>query len=131
MCRRKMKMNIRMTFSPKIPLGYMSVEIVHNDVDLLTRMFRNDLIHKVQKLPAATALVMPRFDLPRSYVQGCKESTRPMPPILMVSSGQRLPIGQFKPSLSSLQRLNRWFFIHTQDDGIFRRIQVKPNNISR
>src|SRR5512139_720117 len=126
----KMKMDLRMTLDPMVPFGFMGTEIVHNHMGFLIRMFRNDLVHKIQKLPAATAVVMIRFHLSRGHVQGSKQGTRPMASILMVGPGQRFAMRQLQPSLSSLQRLNRWLFVQAQDQGILRRIQVKPNNIS-
>ncbi len=54
-----------------------------------------------------------------------------MPSILVVGSRQCFAMRPFKPSLSPLQGLNGWFFVHAYHQGILRRIQVKPNNISR
>src|SRR5512136_458537 len=126
---RKMEMDLRMTFDPMVSFGFMGTQIVHNHMDFFIRMFCNDFVDKIQELPAAPAVVMARFHLSRSYVQGGKQGARSMPSVLVVGSRQRLAMRQFKPSLSSLQRLNGWLFVQAQDQGILRRIKIKPNNI--
>ena len=97
-------MKLRMIFNPTIPFGFMDLRIVHNNMDFVIRMFRNDLVHKIQKLPARTALIMAHLHLFRGHVQGCKETTRPMRSVLMADPRQRPAMGQFKPSISPLQR---------------------------
>jgi hypothetical protein len=84
MCRCEMKMDSRMTFDPEISFGFMGAQVVHDHMDLFARIVRNNLVHEIQKLPAATAVVMTRFHLSRGHVQGRKQRTRSMPSILML-----------------------------------------------
>jgi len=77
-----MKMDVRMTFNPMVPFGSMGTQVIHNHMDFLIRMFRNDLVHKIEKLPATTAAVMARLHLSCGHIQGCKEGTRSIPSVL-------------------------------------------------
>jgi hypothetical protein len=112
-----------MAFNPMVPFRFMGTQVVHNHMDFLIRIFRNDFVHKIQKLPATTAVIMARLHLSRSHVQGCKQGTGSMPSVLVVSSCQRFTMRQLKASLSSLQCLNGWFFIHTYYQSILRKIR--------
>src|SRR5512139_1199916 len=98
-----MKMDIRMTLDPVVPFGFMGPQIVHYYMNFFIRMVLNNLVHKIEKLSAATALVMARFHLSRGHIHRCKKGTRSMASVLMVSSRQRLTIGQFQPPLSPFQ----------------------------
>ena len=119
-----------MAFYPTISLRFMSLQVIHNHMDFLLRVLRNDVIHKIKKLPTTTARIVARLHLSSSYIQSCRESGRPMPTILMICTGQRFAVGQLKPSLRPFECLNCWLLIHAYHHRILRGIQIKPYNIS-
>jgi len=82
-----------MAFSPTIPFRFVSPQIVHNHMDLLVGIFRNQLIHEVQKLPTETARIMARFHFPGGHIQGSKKCGRSMASILMIGSRPSYPQG--------------------------------------
>lgn len=51
-----------------------------------------------------------------------------MPLILVALARQRTPIGQFEIALAALQGLDRWLLVNGQDQRVFRRIEIKPND---
>ena len=65
---RVMKVHAGMAVQPAIALGLVRIEVVENDVDLAIRVFRHEVVHEVQELPATTAGIMPGFDLPRGDI---------------------------------------------------------------
>ena len=55
MGRRKMKVYIGMTLQPTVLFGLMGTQVIKHYMDFLIRLIGNNLIHKIQKLPAPAA----------------------------------------------------------------------------
>ena len=53
-----------------------------------------------------------------SHFKGGKQGGGAMPLVLMAEPTQSLPVGQTKPSLGTLKRLNGWLLVHADNDGI-------------
>lgn len=124
----KMKMDVRVTFEPPILFRFMDVQVIQNHVDFLLFIDRHHLIHEVEKLPTAPTLVMPHLDQPCGRFQGYEQGGGPMAGVFVAKPGQRLAIGQPKPSLSPLKGLDARFFIYADNHPILRWIKVKTDD---
>lgn len=130
MGRSVMKMHVGVLGQPAVMLRFMGIKVIENDVKLYFRVLRYHLIHEVQKFPSAAARIMPYFYHTCSNFKGSEKSRSAMTLVFMTKSPQSLPVRKAKPSLSALKRLNSWFLVNTDDNGILWRIQVKANYIS-
>ena len=128
---RIVEMDHRMLRQPAIMFWFVSLKIIQDHMKLFVRILSHNLIHKVEELPATTAVVMSDFHHSRSYFQGSEQGGGAMPLILMAKAAQSLSVRQTKPSLVPFKRLNRWLFIHTDYDGVLGRLQIQSNDISR
>jgi hypothetical protein len=61
MGRGKMKMNVGVSGQPAIVFGFVSVQVVQNDVNFPARMFSDGAVHEMQELdpPAAPVMAAP------------------------------------------------------------------------
>lgn len=57
-----MKMHIRMPRQPSVLLGFVRVQIVQDNVNILLAVDFHDLIHEIQKLPPSPPLELTGFD---------------------------------------------------------------------
>src|SRR5271166_5764444 len=130
-CRDEMKMDLGMGFEPAILLGFMRIEIVQHNVNLLVRIFGYQLVHEIQKFASAPAPIMPCMHQPSGYLQGRKERARAMALVFVCKASKRSTVGQANPALCPLQRLNAGLLIHTEHQRVLGRIQIEPNHISR
>src|ERR1700737_1812257 len=60
--RREMEMNVLVAGAPAVALGFVSVEIVEDDMDLAPGMGRHDAVHEVEELDPPPAPVVARHD---------------------------------------------------------------------
>ena len=120
MGRSVMEVDVGMLDQPAVMLGLVGVKVIQDDMEFPLRIMSNKLIHKVQKLPAASVRVMAHLYQSRGYFQCSKQRGGAMPLILMVESSQRLPVGKPQPSLGSLQGLDGRFLVHADDNGVIR-----------
>jgi len=124
------EMDVGMSGQPPAMLGFMGVQVVQNDMQLCVGIEGDDAVHEVQELTATTTRVMAGSHQARGYFQSSKQGCSSMPFILMAESPHGLSIRQTQPPLGTLQRLNGWLLVYTDDDGIFRWIQVQSHDIS-
>ena len=121
--------DVFMVRQPAIIFGFVSIEIVQNDVNVASRVVGDDAVHEVQELDPPTALVMAGLDQPVGHLQRRKQGRGAVPLVLMVKAGQRLAIGQLQPALGAFESLDVRLLIDRQDDRVLRRLQVKPNDV--
>src|SRR4030066_1463609 len=131
MSRYVMEMNSGVSVQPPVMFGLMGIEVIKNNMQFLVRIKSYGLVHKVQELPAAAMAVMSGMRQSRSHFQSSEQCSGAMSFVLVAEPSKRLAIGQTQPALCPLQCLYRRFFIDTQHHGILRRVQVKPDNVSR
>ena len=65
-----MEAHLRMTLEPPVVWQLVSVEIVEDDVKVLVRVSRDDIVHEVEKLDAAAALLVRRGHLAAGHLEG-------------------------------------------------------------
>ena len=106
----EVKENVGMTRQPAVVLGFVGVEIVEDDVDLLLRVVGNQIIHEVQELTPPAAFVVPSFDLPRGHFERRKERRGTMSFVGVGKPHHRLAVGQSEVSLRPLARPGYWAF---------------------
>ena len=109
----------------------MSIQVIQNYVYSLVLVGCHHIVHEIQELPTATALVVPHFYQPGSRLQRGKQSGSPMPLVFVVEPGQGLAVGQPEPPLGTLKGLNAGLFIHAQDHGILWRVQIQTDDSRR
>jgi hypothetical protein len=62
-------------------------------------------------------------------LQGCKQRGGSMPPVV-VGASLHLTRAHRQKRLRAIQSLDLGFLIHTQNQGLIRRVEVKPNNVT-
>ena len=87
-------------------------------MNLPSRMLADDLVHKVEKLAPSSPRIVAGLNLPGSHIQSSKQGGSSVPLLIMAETTQRSTARNLQVSLSPLQRLNMWFLIHRQDQGI-------------
>ena len=92
--RDEMKMDLGMSFEPAILLGFMRIEIVQHNVNLLVRSFGHQLVHEIQKFASAPAPIVPCMHQPSGHLQGCKERACTMARVFVCKASKRSTIGQ-------------------------------------
>src|SRR5215831_1339938 len=107
----------------------MSIQIVENHVDFPSRVFRDDFIHKIEKLATSAPGIVPGFDLASDHIQGSKQGRRSIPFVTMAESVHGFAVRQAEVTLSPLQRLDMRLFIDAKNHRIFRRIQIETDHI--
>ena len=127
----EMKMDLGMGFEPAILLGFMRIEIVQHNMNVLVRIFGHQLVHEIQKFASAPASIMPCMHQPSGYLQGRKERARAMALVFVCKASKRSTVRQANPALRPLQRLNAGLLIHTEHQRVLGRVQIEPNHISR
>lgn len=76
---REVEMDVRVALQPAVVPGFVSVEIVENDVDLATGMFGDDAVHEVEKFDPAAALVLAPADLACRHVESREQGRNACP----------------------------------------------------
>jgi hypothetical protein len=88
-----MEADILVPGQPFVVLGLVGVPDVEDHVDFFARILCNQVVHEIQKLSSAPALVMSYLDLPRDYLQGSKQCSCAVPLELLRQPSQRPAIG--------------------------------------
>src|SRR5215831_15582183 len=101
-----MKMHVGMLRQPPILLGFMSIEIVQNDMDLAAAVLGDDIVHEIEKLSSPSSRIMAHPPLTGGNLQGSKQSAGAMPFVAVAESVQGFAVRQSQPSLRPLQNLN-------------------------
>src|SRR4030065_16639 len=83
---RIVKMNMRMALQPVVSLGLMSVKVIQHHVDFFIRIACYHFVHKIQKLPASAALVVPGLHQSRCHLKSGKQGGGSMSLVLMIES---------------------------------------------
>src|SRR4030042_1393711 len=86
MGRREMEGYIRMALQPTILFGFMGTQVIEYNMDFLIRVIGNDLIHKIQKLTASSAVIVASLYHTSGYIQGSKQGSRAMTLILVIDT---------------------------------------------
>ena len=122
-------MHVRMTLKPAIAFRLVRVEIVENDVNLAAGMVGDDLIHEVEKLSPAAAVIVTGLHGAAEHIKSRKERRGSVALVAVREAGERLTVGKSNPALRTFERLDRGFLVHAQDQRIFWWIQVQSNNV--
>src|SRR5450631_3545786 len=87
-------MHVGMTLKPAIAFRLVRVEIVEDDVNLAAGMVADDLIHEVEKLSPAAALVMTGLYGSAEHIKSRKKRRGSVAFIAVREAGERaLPLG--------------------------------------
>ena len=129
--RRIMEMDVAVTAQPAIRFRIVSIQVVQHHMQLAVRMVGHNLVHEIQEFPSATPRIVGGFHLTGGHVQSRKQCSRPVPRVTMAEAGERLPVGETNPALGTLQSLDRRLLIHSQDQGVFGRFQIKADDVGR
>ena len=124
-----MKMHVRMTLKPAIAFRLVRVEIAQDEVNLAAGMVGDDLIHEVEKLSPAAALIVTGLYGPAEHIKSRKERRGSVALVAVREAGERLTVGKSNPALRTFERLDRGLLVHAQDQPIFWWIQLKSNNV--
>ena len=127
---RVMEMDVGVSGQPSLDLGLVGPEIVQDDVDLPVGPGRDDPIHEGQELPSLAALEVSGPDQPGGHVQGGEQRGGSVALVLMVVAGNRLAVGQFEPSLGSVEGLYRRLLVHAQHQCILGRLQIQAHMLA-
>lgn len=128
--RRQMDVKARMQGQPALHPGVFVGGIVVDDqmnIQILRDVSVN-MLKEVEILLVTMPLLALAEDLARSDIQRGKECHGPVPDIVV---GHTLHVAQShgQNGLSPVQGLNLAFLIDTEDQGIFRRIQIQADDI--
>ena len=84
-----------------VALGFVSIEIVQNHVDLLIRIFGDDRVHEIEELDPTPSLVVTGLHLSCGNIQRGEQCGPAMAFVFMGKSRDRLAVGQLQPALSA------------------------------
>lgn len=122
MCRRVVKVHIRVSFEPPVTLGFVRRKIVQDYMQFRAgSVLRDHTVHEVEKLTTAASPIVTRKDLPGVELQGGEEGCGPIALVFVCRAGESFAIWQPQPALGALQRLDAGLLIHAQHDGPFGR----------
>ena len=78
--RRKAQMHVGMALEPAVVLGFVGIEIVEDDVNLLfLSVGFDDAVHEIQELPASPTFVMTGIDQSSGGFERREQRRRAMP----------------------------------------------------
>src|SRR5271166_7060258 len=86
------EVDVFVALQPAVVFGFVGIEIVENDMDLLLRIGAAEAIHEIQELHAAATLVMAGLDQSGGHFQGGKQGGSAVPRIVMRKPGQSLAV---------------------------------------
>ena len=110
-------------------LGFMSREIVSDDVDLASeRLGGHDLGQKVDELGAGMAWSGLAEDFSASGLQG-RVKRKGAVPVILKAMSLGSARGKRQDRIPTVQGLDGCFLIHAEDSGMIRWIQIKANNV--
>src|SRR4030042_5674944 len=123
------KMNMKMALQPAIFLGLMSVKVIQHHVDFFIRIACYHFVHKIQKLPASAALVVPGLHQSRCHLKSGKQGGGSMSLVLMIESLYSLTIWKTQPALGTFQCLDARLLINADYQGILRWLKIEAYDI--
>src|SRR5262245_2131322 len=123
-----MEPHLRVFLQPALVL-LMRVQIVEDDVKLTIRVHGNEAVHERKKLNAAAPFGMRRDDPPGGDFESCEQGRGAVPLVVVALPGQSASVRQLQITLRPFQRLNRGFFIDTENNRLGGRINIKPDHI--
>jgi hypothetical protein len=68
-------------------------------------------------------------DFATRKIEGGEQRRRPMPLIIVRLAGHGAPVGQLQIALRTFERLDRWLFVDGENDGVFGRRHVEPDDL--
>jgi hypothetical protein len=128
----KMDADLGMTGQESVDeFGFMSGEIVDNDVDLASEgLGSHDLSKKVNELRAGMALRGFAKDFSAAGIEGCIERKGTVTVILKAMS-LGATRGKGQDGIQAVQGLDSALFVDAKDGGMIRRVQIKADNVGR
>src|SRR5208337_3313085 len=87
------EVDVFVALQPAVVFGFVGIEIVKNDMDLLLGIGAAEAIHEIQELHPAATLVMARLDQSGGHFQSGKQGGGAMPLIVMRKPGQGFAVG--------------------------------------
>jgi hypothetical protein len=129
--RSKMQVEPTMPFKPFIRLSVLlRAVVVQDQVQVyLGRSFVIQSSQELEKLLMAMASVTIPDYLSCGYIQGSKQTGRPITNII-VRMPFHLSRSQWKKRLSPIQSLDLALFIHTQNQCLLWKMKIQPHNIN-
>jgi len=125
---REVEVDIGVASEPGIVFGFVGVEVVEDNMELLIRVGGNDMVHKGQEFFSPAPLGMHASDLASPDFKSSKQGSRSMPLVLMTLTADSLAIGQSQVALRPLQSLDTGLLIHTEDNRVLRWRQIEAND---
>src|SRR5271165_6940704 len=98
------EVDVFVALQPAVMFGFVGIEIVENDMDLLLGIGAADAIHEIQELHPAAPLVRARLDQSGGHFQGGKQGGGAMAFIVMREPGEGLAVRQAQPALGARSR---------------------------
>src|SRR5512137_2451832 len=124
--RREVEMHVFVALEPHVAPGLVGGEIIQNDMDFLVRIGGDDLVHEVKELDATAALVMFADDLATLEIERREKRRRSMPFVIVRLTHQGTSVRQLQITLRAPPRLDLWFFLHGEHDGVLGWRHVEP-----
>ena len=86
--RREVEVDVGMTLDPTIGFRLVSIEVIEDDVKSGVRVVGDNIVHKVEKLDAASALLVGDRDLAGRHFEGGEECGSAVSLVIMAVAGQ-------------------------------------------
>jgi len=131
-CRREVEGEAAMTIKPGPNLGVlMGGVVVEDDMDrLVCRNLGIDDVQEADELLMSVALHVASDNCPIENIQ-CGEQGGGSVSLIVVRHGAETPLFHGQTRLGTVEGLDLAFLVDGQDDGMGRRIDVKPNDIAQ
>ena len=128
----KMDADVGMTGQEVVDeLGFMSREIVRNDVNLACEGLGSyDLSKKVDELRAGMALGGLAKDFSTAGIKGCIKRKGSVP-VILKTMGLGSARRKRQDGIQSVQGLDSALFVYAKDGGMIRRVEIKADDVSR
>lgn len=98
-------------------------------MNLFFRVYGYHFVHKIEKLPASMAKILPGMHHTGGNFKSSKQRSCPMPFVFMIKTPECFSNGHTQPPLLSFQRLKGRLL--TVDNRIIGRVEIKTYDISR
>src|SRR5882762_11660774 len=103
---REVKRHVGMALEPKLVL-LVGIQVVEDDMDVLSRIGGDDVVHKAEELAAAAALCVGGVDFAGGDVERAEQRRGAVPGVVVALAGQGASVRQLQIALRPLQRLDR------------------------
>jgi hypothetical protein len=94
--KSKVRVHVGMPLEPHVPLRFMGIQIVEDDVDLFFRMVGHYLVHEMEELASSSAAVMACLGQPGCNVESRKKSGCSVAFIAMREAVKRPAVREFR-----------------------------------